>query len=136
MVEQPLRADYQDRRPTIGWKWIRRMFFFFSGGGIWPVFFFFASSIMVTSFVEENHFSFFRVLFDWLLVEIQWIERFASHEQFRKSFSFMRFCNNWFTSPCAFVEIEFFCLLEIMHLKYLCIEKSVFTVFYIVVFIL
>lgn len=25
-------------------------------------------------------------------------ERFASHKQFRKSFSFMRFCNNWFTS--------------------------------------
>lgn len=135
MVEQPLRADYQDRRPTIGWKWIRRMFFFFFRRGDLTGFLLFRILDNGNS-LEENYFSFFRVLFDWLLVEIQWIERFASHEQFRKSFSFMRFCNNWFTSPCAFVEIEFFCLLEIMHLKYLCIEKSVFTVFYIVVFIL
>lgn len=76
-------------------------FFFFLGKGgerdLTGFLFFFAS------FVEGKIFSLsfsFRFSIDRTGCSSRYseTERFASHKQFRKSFSFMRFCNNWFTS--------------------------------------
>lgn len=155
MVEQPLWPDYQDRRSTgsdeSGFEGF--VLFFFGGGqgeGFDRFFFFFASSIITPrggkSFLSFSFFFFFSicVIFDSrividradrLLVEIRGqIERFASHKQFRKSFSFMRFRNNWFTPPYAFMEIEFFARLKLSFKIYPLLIENLFLRFFLFFF--